>query len=282
MTSPGKSIALQAFFGLLAGAIVSSLCPGKALADDGGISFGGSPHLLKSHASVSMQSEVVTIDVHEDVINVDCQFVFHNQGPACTVRMGFPDQGLGAAEPYQGDPVPTGPKLHATFLSYDSYVDGKKVPTKVVPTNSRSLYWHVKTVTFKGHADCLVHDVYKLPPGAQDTSENGMYRQTYYILHTGASWHGPIQRAEIVVNFAPDSLTQPIILKTVKSVGAQNLEHLKWSKLVAPDKLKSLVFYDGPCAPTIEKNTLRFVRTNFEPTEKDDVHLFYAFRKLGN
>ncbi len=107
--------------------ITAAANPSPSSADDGGISFGGSPHLLKGHKSVSMRTEQIRIDVHEKIINVDCKFVFHNDGPACTVRMGFPDEGLGAAEPYQGFPVPTGAKLKATFESYVSYVDGKKL-----------------------------------------------------------------------------------------------------------------------------------------------------------
>ena len=246
-------------------------------ADDGGISFGGSPHLLKSHKSVSMESEVVNIDIHDKLITVDCLFVFHNQGPACTVRMGFPDHGEGASEPYQGDPVPTGPQLHATFKTYKSYVDGKLVPTKVVPTSDRSLYWHTKTVTFKANSDCIIRDIYTLPPGQQVTDENGMYTQTYYVLQTGSSWHGPIKRAEIVVKFEPDSLLAAIQLKELSSLAEHDVKRLKWSKLPA-----GALLYEGLCQPDLKGNTLRFVRTNFKPGSKDDVHLYYAYRKLTN
>ncbi|HEY9719722.1 MAG TPA: hypothetical protein V6C69_19740, partial [Trichormus sp.] len=173
-----------------------------ANADDGGISFGGSPHLMSGHVSVAMQSEVVHMNIGDKLIKVDCEFVFNNSGPAATVRMGFPDQGQGAAEPYQGDPLPPLSKLKATFRSYDSYVDGKKVPTKLIPGSDREHFWHTKTVTFKANSDCHIHDVYTLEPGAQMTSENGMYRQTSYTLHTGSSWHGPIGSADIVVTFA--------------------------------------------------------------------------------
>jgi hypothetical protein len=254
-------------------ALVASL----ARADDGGISFGGSPHLLTGHATVAMKDEVVKMDVQEKVIKVDCKFLFHNSGPACIVRMGFPDEGQGAAEPYQGDPVPTGPNLKATFLSYESWVDGKKVPTKLIPTNDRSLYWHAKTVTFKANSDCIIRDVYSLPPGAQVTSENGMYQQTSYVLHTGASWHGPIGRAEIIVKFAPDVVQAPIQLKAMSSLTNHSLEHLKWSTFP-----KGTVIYEGPSTPSLDGNTLRFVRTNVVPTKKDDVHLYYGFRMLPN
>jgi hypothetical protein len=253
------------------------ILPFTAEADDGGISFGGSPHLLKSHKSVSMLREVVKIDIHDKLISVDCLFVFHNQGPACTVRMGFPDHGEGAQEPYQGDPVPTGPQLHATFKSYKSYVDGKLVPTKVVPTDDRSLYWHTKTVMFKANSDCTIRDLYTLPPGKQVTDENGMYNQTYYVLQTGSSWHGPIKMAEIDVKFEPDSLLAPINLKELSSLPDHDIKNVKWSKLPT-----GTLLYEGPCKPVLGDKTLSFVRTNLKPGPKDDVHLYYAYRKLEN
>lgn len=97
----------MAYLCLIASALFITV-PACGLADDGGISFGGSPHLLRGHNSVSMTSEKVSIAVHKNLIKVDCSFVFHNGGPTCVVRMGFPDQGLGAAEPYQGEAVPSG------------------------------------------------------------------------------------------------------------------------------------------------------------------------------
>jgi hypothetical protein len=245
-------------------------------ADDGGISFGGSPHLLSGHPSVSMQSEAVTMDIHKDLIKVECNFVFHNSGPACTVRVGFPDQGLGAAEPYQGDPLPTH-NLKATFLTYESYVNGKKVPTKLIPTNDRGLFWHTKIVNFKGKSDCLIRDVYTLKPGEQVTDENGAYQQTSYVLHTGASWHGPIGKAELTLKFAPDTVSGPIQLKSLESIPKQDISHLKWSQLPA-----GTVVYDGLCEPKLDGQTLRFYKENFTPTKKDDIHVCYAFRKLTN
>ncbi len=269
------ALAIIAFSLMTAGL---NFCAEEALADDGGISYGGSPHLLNGHASVAMKSEVVKMDVHEKTIRVDCTFLFHNSGPTCTVRMGFPDEGEGVAEPYQGDPVPTGPGLHATFLTYESWVDGKKVPTKLVPTDNRTLYWHTKTVTFKANSDSTIRDVYTLPPGQQVTSENGGYQQTYYVLHTGASWHGPIERAEIVVNFDAKLVKPPIVLKPIKSLPGKTLENLKWSTLPA-----STVIYDaGGVEPKVNGTSLIFLRTNFKPTKNDDIHLYYGYRKLTN
>jgi hypothetical protein len=264
---------------LAAAAILTMSFNGQTvLADDGGISFGGSPHLMDGHATVAMKDEVVTMDIGDKVIKVDCKFHFHNDGPAALVRMGFPDEGQGAAEPYEGvDIRPTGSKLKATFLTYNSWVDGKKVPTKLVPTDNRELYWHTKTVNFKPKSDSLIRDSYTLPPGAQVTAENGMYQQTYYVLHTGSSWHGPIGKAEIVVKFAPDVVHGAIHLKALSSIPGGDVKRLKWSTLPA-----NTVIYEGPVEPKVEGDTLRFVCENLKPTEKDDVHLYYAFRLLHN
>jgi hypothetical protein len=257
--------------------IASLSFAGKAAADDGGITFGGSPHLLKGHASVSMRSEAVDIDIHDKVVKVDCRFVFHNSAKTCKVRMGFPDQGLGAEEPYQGEPVPTGPGLKAAFLSYDSWVNGKKVGTKLVPTDDRSLYWHTKEVTFKGGSDCLIRDSYTLTPGSQVTSENGLYRQTSYVLHTGASWHGPIGKALVTIKFAPDAISTPIKVKALSSTGKNDPRYLKWSEFPS-----GTVLYEGSSTAQVAGQTIRFTKTNFVPGSKDDIKVYYAFRMLKN
>jgi hypothetical protein len=132
-------------------------------------------------------------------------------------------------------------------------------------------------VTFKANSDCIIRDVYTLPPGAQVTSENGMYMQTYYVLHTGSSWHGPIEKAEIHVKFEPAALKPSIKLKALISLPGKDLAHLKWSQLP-----EGTVIYEGPSEPTVTGQTIKFVRTDFEPTEKDDVHVYYAWRKLTN
>ncbi|MEP6757329.1 MAG: hypothetical protein ABJA67_17630, partial [Chthonomonadales bacterium] len=69
--------------------LVSGSSP--TMANDGGISMGGSPKLLKGHPSVIMQSEIIRLNVKSEYVEVDCNFVFVNRGKKCTVRMGFPD-----------------------------------------------------------------------------------------------------------------------------------------------------------------------------------------------
>lgn len=119
-----------------------------ARADDGGVSFGGSPRLLSGHKTASMQSEVIRMNVGAQNVRVDCQFVFQNAGPACTVRMGFFDEGRGSEDPDQEmDPAHPKPP-HGTFTSYASFVDGARVRTQTVRAEKEGDFWHVKTVRF--------------------------------------------------------------------------------------------------------------------------------------
>lgn len=248
-----------------------------AYADDGGISFGGTPHLLNGHASVSMKSELIRMDIHAEKITVDCQFVFHNASNAkVTVRMGFPDEGTGAEEPYQGEPLPPLAKMKATFLSYESFVDGKKVPTELVRTKDRTLFWHAKSVTFAPNKDCLIHDIYTLKPGAQVTMENGFYRQTKYILHTGSSWHGPIEKATVVITFGADTVKPPLVLKGRSEVD-KDLQNLKWTALP-----KGTLIWTGPGKPSVKENVVTFVARDLKPTKNDDIQLFYGFQLTTN
>jgi hypothetical protein len=89
-----------------------------SFANDGGIAFGGSPGLLNGHPSVSMSSELIRIEVSKLELKADCTFVFVNHGPACEVRMGFPDQGLGALDPDEEslNPAKSPPKNHFSVI----------------------------------------------------------------------------------------------------------------------------------------------------------------------
>src|SRR5215212_2408570 len=118
---------------------------GAACANDGGIAFGGAPRLLDSHPSVSMESEVVTMTVGDKIVTVDCRFTFRNHGPACAVRMGFPDIGVGASDPDEKnseDYLRHGPV--STFKSFHSWVDGKEVSTKLIRADEPGHFWHAK------------------------------------------------------------------------------------------------------------------------------------------
>ena len=237
-------------------------------ADDGGIAFGGTPRLLTGHPSVSMRSEVVRMTVGRETVHVDCQFVFRNDGPACKVRMGFPDQARGAMDPEESGPVkhPTG-----TFTSYLSSVDGVPVPTELIRADTEGNYWHAKVVNFPAHATRHVHDAYSVPLGGRIV-DHGSISQAYYVLHTGSSWHGPIGRAEIDVTFAPGTVPMPLVPVSLSAAPSNDDALYGWSR-----HPRGVVLYRGPSPAHAQGLMLHFLRTNFKPAYRDDVLLSFGF-----
>lgn len=260
----------------VAAGLTASCLP--AFANDGGIAFGGSPGLLKGHPSVTMTQEVIRVDVDKDHITVDCRFTFTNHGPACTVRMGFPDRGVGASDPDEedGDAAAERKPAKTTFTSFRSYVDGKAVASELIRSDKPGEYWHTKTVRFPSNGVVSVRDVYTQPVGGGvivAAGRSGNVSQVGYILHTGASWHGAIGRTEVTVTFhdskLPAHLKAVPLAKVSKPDDARDLR----GKIPEPDA----VVWKGPVAPSVTGKTLRFVRENWNPTPADDILLNYAY-----
>jgi hypothetical protein len=249
-----------------------------ARANDGGIAFGGSPGLLKGHSSIVMTSEVIRIRVTDRTLTADCRFVFTNHGPACVARMGFPDEGKGGSDPdneNDADEVMQTPP-RTTFSTFRSYVDGKSVPTTLIRADKRGKYWHTKRVAVPAGSVRRIRDVYTQYVDGSVVSiggKTGFMAQIGYILHTGSSWHGRIGRTEVVVTFACKQIrgaVKPVPLSQVAN--ASDVEQVKESVL-APNT----VLWSGLCAPVAIGKTLRFVRTDWRPTQGDDLQLSYGY-----
>jgi hypothetical protein len=225
-----------------------------AFADGGPAEF---TDLFKGPANVAIKNEVVKIDVGEKFVKVDCSCVFHNSGSACSMRIGFLDNGT--------KDVP-----QATFTTYDSWVDGKKVKTALIPQTDRNLFWQAKTVSFKGNSDCSIRDVYTLPRAAPVTTENGTCQQIHYAFRTAAFLCRPIERMEVTVNFAPNLVSNPIRPRFMYG------DAMNWSS-ARPE----IIYYYGP-SPLVEINTLRFIGRNFNSQGVDDLHLYYGYTDLIN
>lgn len=251
--------------------VLSALTTNSARANDGGIAWGGSPKLLSNHPSVAMQSEVITMNVGKDNVTVDCRFVFKNYGRATTVRMGFPDEGSGDT-PHEADYQMMAPNKVATgFTSFKSWVDGVRVKTQLIHSNQSQMSWHAKSVYFPRSSTRIVRDLYTVPIGSQIGLRN-IYKQTSYTLHTGASWRGAIGRSTIIVNFINTggaNRLKPVSIRSLKAEN-DNIEFVDWKKLP-----RGTVIYKGNIKPTAKGRTLRFVRTNWNPTENDDIFLAF-------
>ena len=243
----------------IASLLFVAMAPDLAYADDGCMLEGGAPQLMGEHPTVSMVNEIVHISIEHGDTLVDCRFLFHNEGPACTVRMGFPDRAEGAdvGNPNWGHQPPQG-----NFLYFASYVDGQAVPTEIIDGEDKDEYWHIKSVRFGKGQSRMVRDVYTMMMGGMSDGIGS----TTYILSTGGSWHRPIERAEIDVTIK----NFPLPLAVRPGPNRENHEQGFGDNIPAGSP-PATVIYRGSCAPTVDGNTLKFVRTNFRPTDEDDV-----------
>jgi len=234
-------------------------------ANDTELTYGGTPRPLNGNTTVSMKSEYVKMVVGDKWVTVDCRFTFENQGPARQVRMGFPDEGGEPDEGPDGKPLP--PK--GTFATFESWVNGKSVKTTVIQAADIGDVWHVKRVDFPANSTLEVRDHYTVEVGSSVAFYPVSVHLSSYVLHTGASWHVTIGRSEVEVVFERKGVTAPISAKPIPKIDDHGRATPKWSLD------KRIVYFAGPCTPTANGKTLRFVRTNWRPTQNDDIRLVF-------
>lgn len=235
-----------------------AFCGQPTLANDGWISHGGTPHLMSAKGNVSMVSENIIIDIKKNLVTVDCRFQFKNHGPACSLRMGFPDDSHGMAH-------------EGTFLTYRSYVDNIEVPTEVEKADKPDRVWHSKTVDFAEGQERAVHDIYTVKPGMKAARPRGAVKQVVYLTNTASSWDGPVKQMDITAIF--DELPGPINALAWQDLPKdKDLEQLNWSRVS-----RNTVVYGGPSRGVVSGKSLQFHAENIRPTEKQDVVLFFRY-----
>ena len=227
-----------------------------AFADSGSTAFS---NLFKRPTNVAIKNEIVKIDVGEKSIKVDCNCVFQNSGPACSMRIGFGD--------YGARDVP-----RATVLTDDSWVNGKKVKTALMPQSESSFFSHNRKLSLNAKSDYVIHDIYTVSPDPLVDTENGICHQISYAFRTAAFLHAPIEQAEIIVHFAPNLVSNPICPRFMYGPGT---DALRWSS-----KSSKIVYYHSGLSPVVEAGTLRFASKGLEPAGIDDLHLYYGYTGL--
>ena len=260
----------------------------KASANDSGLTISGTPMMLHGNTTVSMVSENIKIDVYDGHLVADCSFEFKNNGPACTIRLGFPDRyklWYSSAEDdarYHPDNRPVG-----TMTWFKSYVSGKRVKTTLV-SGPDAFSWHVKNVKFAANAVTHVRDVYSVEVYQCDGTidgEPGSVSAMEYVVHTGASWHGEIARSVISVTLHRRDVKLPIhplrlaeAADTTAVPGDGNTADLPEGARVKKTAIERVV-YRGMAEPRVIGRTLRFVRSNWKPAVKDDLRIWFGYSK---
>jgi hypothetical protein len=245
---------------LLVGVIGWVAIPQKAIADDAALTTGGLPRMMTSHPSISMTCEVVKLTVHGETIDTDCTFWFTNSGSASTVNMGFPDFGMFA----YAQPSDT---ARTMFKKFQSYVDGKPVPTTLVLGKGPGEQWQTKMISFGKGATRVVHETYTTEVGG--VNSDFPVAIAPYVIHTGSSWKGPIGMATVTVNFEPDSevgKSLDVLYLSVLSKGA--LKHV-----LKPGGVVVL----GMIRPRAVGPSLIFQRTSWKPSRTDDIMVAYRY-----
>ncbi len=212
--------------------------------------------------------------VGEKSVTVDCRFTFSNHGPATSVRMGFPDYGLGVNDPYEERQTEWNKtKPISVYTSFKSWVDGNRTPTELVRSKIENQAWQAKMVTFGQGQTREVRDLYTMSLGGGVFDNAGSTDEAGYILHTGASWHGSIGSTQVIVTFERKDMPGPI-----QAIFAKSVEDIMTGKVGSPAS-KNEVICCGPASPLARGKTLTFTRTNWIPTDKDDIFMFFNYRR---
>lgn len=238
----------------------------QALPNDGWIGFSGTPKIEGKHPSIRMVDEVIHLKIGKDSMTADCLFTFRNEGSACVARIGFPD--------YDSDNY-LDPKtgIRSIYRYFRSYVDGKRVQTKLIDA-SEDMGWQVKHVRFAKGQTRKVRNVYRV--GLGQLSINGraprppMTWQAQYVVETGRSWKGTIGSTKVIVDFERSALVRSP-LKAAKWPANEDPDNMDfWSKN------RNTVIWGGFATPRVSGRRLTFERKNWEPGSDDDVVLRFG------
>jgi hypothetical protein len=169
-------------------------------ANDSAISgTSGSPGALKAnllageHSSVRMVREHIEMQIGRDDYITDAHFIFYNDGPATTVRMGFPE-GAGGDSDFEEV------KKKTAFKEFTTWVDGKRIrATRMASgkqeTFSFDAYW-VKSVRFARKQRRHIRVRYR--------SELGFVAdRSSYVFYdfTGGNWKGKVAQSTLRLAF---------------------------------------------------------------------------------
>jgi hypothetical protein len=238
---------------------------GAAWCNDAPITVsGGSATLMdERQTNVSLDSEVVRIELGDTTYTVDTTFRFFNHGATETVMVGFPNHGIGFFSELQD------------FLDFETWMNGEKSEFKeirgsLVTTGHRAdsasteaferdfsearfheeTRWFVKEVTFQGKKETTTRVRYISPYVFAG-------RAAVYLYGTGKAWKGKIGRATFIIRNSPDAWVNQVRLPSGGDLGIRR-----------PYVLNRLSEYE-----------YEYVLSDFEPEEREE---FYLLVSTGN
>lgn len=193
-----------------------------------------------TQTSVSMDAELVRIEVHRDHALVHADFRMRNTSDAEeSIEVGFPDAAPASSWQVGSKGGTILDCLGPTLEEFSARVDGKAVeavckqpPGTRSTTRPEGLYrrWYLWPMTFGARQARRVEVAYKIATKDVNYTPEGILklRQFAYILKTGKGWKGPIGEARIVVTFA-DGLTTQHVQKVAPEPSNRTAQQLVWS-----------------------------------------------------
>lgn len=208
---------------VLAGTLFFAAVP--ALANDTAVGGAGGTVVPMTGDGVRLEAETVQVILHRRFASYRIDFLFRNEGPAQTLKLGFPF-------PQGSDGAP-----HVPPASVRAWSDGTSLPvTRDTGTdNGTDVEWWLHDVTFEAGATHVRVEYYAAPtlspgtPGSLSLPE-GMTSLDVetavfpYTVHTGAGWAGTIGKSIIRYELSGDfeGWGAPELLRERTDVLAQN------------------------------------------------------------
>jgi hypothetical protein len=216
----------------LAASLVAVCWPAAARADGAWVEEvhderGRVTHVVpRQHAAIAMRAETVTLVPFYDpriapdhpLVLVNVRYTFANPQDAATLLVGFPEllsrvkrqrynyEGKINADrcdvQVKSEMGSTSVTCPSTIVRFDADVGDRALPVKVMPGIGHYRRWFAFPVAFAARGPTQVRNLYVAHAGRTQTQSNVSGALSYtleYVLHTGASWRGPIGSADIAV-----------------------------------------------------------------------------------
>lgn len=203
------------------------------------------------NTSIRMDSELVVVDLYKDSAIVECHFYMKNDSNDQKLTIGFPEMNFHYFRSNDGAEIDNfsvyenGEKIELISLHKpETSSTNEQVPfSGIINQKIEDQPWFIWNSSFDKDELKTIVVRYSLPYGAM---KNGS-RYFTYLLNTGSGWKGNIGKADIVVNLK--DIQPDLILKTL------------------PENYK------------ITGNQISWSFSDFEPTTKDDIKIYYEQSK---
>lgn len=152
-----------------------------------------------AHPYISMENEVIKIDLEKDFYRVHVDFDFYNEGETVKVKVGFPKWHYGSSQTIE-------------LRNFKTSVNGKAVDYEIIedkgaktPLHKSDIVdsWFVREISFPSRTITRTSVEYECEYG-----HAGFNKGVEYLFGTGKTWKNPIgsQTIEITNNINPGSI----------------------------------------------------------------------------